>query len=71
MSYFERDDVLHLMISDEAEAGSVEISPNIAAELNVQGGLIGIEIVRVNTFIRDSIISQLPEFFEQCYDLQP
>ena len=43
--YFEKDDVLHLAISDEAEAGSVEVSPNITAELNDEGELIGIEIL--------------------------
>ena len=37
--YFEKDDVLHLAISDEAEAGSVEVSPNITAELNDEGEL--------------------------------
>ena len=33
LSYFEKDDVLHLVVSDEPEAGSVEISPNVTAEL--------------------------------------
>ena len=27
MAYFEKDDVLHLAISDETETGSVEVSP--------------------------------------------
>ena len=56
MSYFEQEDILHLVISDEPEAGSVEVSPNITAELNAQGALIGIEILRASTFIRDSIL---------------
>jgi uncharacterized protein YuzE len=56
MSYFEEEDILHLLISDEPEAGSIEVSPNITAELNAQGALIGIEIVRASTFIRDSIL---------------
>ena len=46
LAYFEKEDVLHLAISDEAEAGSVEVSPNITAELNDKGELIGIEIFR-------------------------
>ena len=37
MTYFEKDDVLHLAISEEAEVGSVEVSPNITAELNADG----------------------------------
>lgn len=56
MSYFEQDDVLHLVVSDEPEAGSVELSPNITAELNAEGAVIGIEILGASTFIRDSIL---------------
>ena len=56
LSYFEEEDVLHVAISDEPEAGSVEISPNITAELNAQGALIGIEILGASAFIRDSIL---------------
>jgi uncharacterized protein YuzE len=57
--YFEKDDVLHLAISDEAEAGSVEVSPNITAELNDEGELIGIEILSASTFIRDSVLESV------------
>jgi len=56
MAYFEKDDVLHVSITDEAEAGSVEISPNITAELNDKGELIGIEILNASSFIRDSVL---------------
>lgn len=59
MAYFEKDDVLHLAISDEPEAGSVEISPNITAELNAKGELIGIEILDASAFIRDSILESV------------
>lgn len=59
MAYFEKDDVLHLTISDEPEAGSVEVSPNITAELNAQGELIGIEILNASTFIRDSVLESV------------
>lgn len=59
MAYFEKDDVLHLAISDEPEAGSVEVSPNITAELNVKGELIGIEILSASTFIRDSVLESV------------
>jgi uncharacterized protein YuzE len=57
--YFEKDDVLHLAISDEAEAASVEVSPNITAELNNEGELIGIEILSASTFIRDSVLESV------------
>lgn len=56
MVYFEDDDVLHLTISDEPEANSVELSPNVTAELNAAGELIGIEILNASTYIRDSIL---------------
>ena len=44
LSHFEKEDILHLAISDEKEFGSVEVSPNITAELNEENELIGIEI---------------------------
>ena len=59
MAYFEKDDVLHLAISDEPEAGSVEINPNITAELNAKGELIGIEILSTSSFIRNSVLDSV------------
>jgi len=56
MEYFEKEDVLHLAVSDEPEAGSVELSPNITAELNEKGELIGIEILKASAYVRDSIM---------------
>ncbi len=56
MKYFEPEDILYLTISDELEANSVEISPNITVELNELGELIGLEITNASAFIRDSII---------------
>jgi uncharacterized protein YuzE len=57
--YFEDSDVLHLVISDDSEAGSAEVSPNITAELNSNRELIGIEILEASTFIRDSILESV------------
>jgi uncharacterized protein YuzE len=56
MTYFDEEDVLHLVISDEPEANSVELSPNITAELNEAGELIGIEILNASKYLRDSIL---------------
>ncbi len=56
MSYFKDEDILYLVISDENEASSVELSPNITAELNENGELIGIEILEASSYIRDSIL---------------
>jgi len=59
MMYFEQDDVLHLAISDEPEAGSVELAPNITVELNSSGEMIGVEILEASRFIRDSIMESV------------
>ena len=59
MAYFEKEDILHLEISDETEGGSIELSPNITAELNHDGELIGIEILNASAFIRDSILESV------------
>ena len=59
MAYFEKEDILHLAISDEPEGGSIELGPNITAELNDNGELIGIEILNASTFIRDSIVESV------------
>jgi uncharacterized protein YuzE len=59
LAYFEKEDVLHLVISDEPESGSIELSPNITAELNDKGELIGIEILNASVFIRDSILESV------------
>jgi uncharacterized protein YuzE len=56
MTYFEQEDVLHLMISDEPEYNSVEIAPNMTIELNEAGEMIGVEILRASAFIRDSVL---------------
>lgn len=56
MFYFEKEDILHLVIADQEEANSVELSPNITAELNEKGELIGIEILNASIFLRDSIL---------------
>jgi uncharacterized protein YuzE len=59
MNYFREEDILHLLISEESESGSVEISPNITAELNAAGELIGVEILNASTYIRDSILESV------------
>lgn len=59
LRYFEQDDILHVMIAPGPEAGSVEISPNITAELNAEGELIGIEILSASMFIRDTFLESV------------
>ena len=57
--YFEKEDILHLVISQEPEANSIELGPNITAELNENGELIGVEIVNATAFLRDSIMESI------------
>jgi uncharacterized protein YuzE len=56
MAYFEKEDILHVCISNEGEASSVELTPNITAELNENGDLIGIEILNASSYIRDTVM---------------
>jgi uncharacterized protein YuzE len=56
MTCFPEQDVIHLAMTDEDEMASVESSPNITAELNVDGELIGIEILKASIFLRDFIL---------------
>lgn len=70
LAYFEKEDVLHLAVSDEPESGSIEISPNITAELNDKGELIGIEILNASAFIRDSILESVQAKMLQFSNVQ-
>lgn len=56
MRYFPEQDVIHLAITDEDEMESMELSPNITAELNAEGDLMGIEILKASIFLRDFIL---------------
>jgi uncharacterized protein YuzE len=56
VTYFEDVDTLHLSIAEEAEADSVEISPDVTAELNANGALIGVEIINASSYLRDTIL---------------
>ena len=56
MTYFEDSDVLHLSISNEPEAGSVELAPNVTFELNDRGEMIGLEILEASRYVRDLVL---------------
>ena len=56
LSYFEQEDILHLVISEEDETDSLELSPNVTAELNKRGELIGIEILNASTFVQETFV---------------
>ena len=56
MIYFEKEDILHLVISDEPKSDSIELIPNVTAELNENGKFIGIEILNASTFIQEAVL---------------
>ena len=56
MNYFPEQDIIHLTMTDDDEVDSMELSPNITAELNADGELIGVEILRASIFLRDFIL---------------
>ena len=60
-----------MAISDEPEAGSVELSPNITVELNDKGEMIGLEILEASRFIRDSIMESVQARVLRVPKLQP
>jgi uncharacterized protein YuzE len=70
MIYFAQDDVLHLAISDEPEARSIELIPNVTVELNDKGELIGIEILNASTFMRDIILESVQAKMLQLSEAQ-
>jgi uncharacterized protein YuzE len=59
MTYFDKEDILHMLVAESAEASSIEISPNITAELDDKGQLVGIEILNASTYLRDSILESV------------
>lgn len=59
LHYFETEDVLHLLIAEGEEQSAVEISPNITAEINERGELIGIEILNASQFLRNFILESV------------
>ena len=59
MVYFEDSDILHVSITNDKESGSVEIAPNITAELNEKGELIGVEILDASLFVRDIVMESV------------
>ena len=57
--YFEKEDVLHLVLAEGAESRSLEIAPNITVELNEDNELIGVEILNASSFLRDAVLESI------------
>ncbi len=59
IQYFEQEDVLHLVITEEPESQSLEISPDITVELNDKNEMIGVEILNASAFLRDAVLESI------------
>ncbi|MCP4751637.1 MAG: DUF2283 domain-containing protein [Proteobacteria bacterium] len=58
MNYFPEEDVLHILIEKGRESECRELAPNITAELNDKGELMGIEILKASAFIQNFVLEQ-------------
>jgi uncharacterized protein YuzE len=67
LCYFEQENIIHLLISDGEEGSSVELSPNLTAEFNEVGELIGLEILNASAFIRDSVMESAQAKMAQIF----
>ncbi len=71
MRYFEKEDILHLVIAEGTESRSLELSPNITVELNDRNELIGVEILNASTFLRDIVLESVQAKTFQLLEAQP
>ncbi|MFQ5650464.1 MAG: DUF2283 domain-containing protein [bacterium] len=59
MTYFQENDTIHITLSEDPEAFSFELTPNVTVELNENGEFIGIEIIHASSFIVDSVVESV------------
>jgi len=59
MHYFQEEDIIHIVIKEGNEAGSVEMSPDITVELDENGEMLGVEIQNATRFIRDGLLETI------------
>ena len=57
--YFEKEDILHLLISEGPETRSLELAPSITVELGNEDELIGVEILNASSFLRDAVLESI------------
>ena len=58
-NYFPDEDIMHILIKKGAEDKAVEITPDITAEYNKEGELIGVEIVNASKAIFSMLVDDL------------
>ncbi len=56
LTYFQEQDILHLLVAESPEANSVEISLGVTVELDDTGTVIGIEVLNASSFLRDTLL---------------
>jgi uncharacterized protein YuzE len=71
MVYFEQEDILQLMVAPGPEARSVELSPAVTVEMDVQGQILGIEILNASRFMRDSIMDSVQSQMLRHLEMTP
>ncbi len=58
-NYFPDEDIMHILIKKGAEDKAIEITPDITAEYNKEGELIGVEIVNASKAIFNMLVDDL------------
>ncbi|MBV7330337.1 DUF2283 domain-containing protein [Chloroflexi bacterium TSY] len=71
MTYFEQEDILHIVIMEGPESNSLELTPNIIVELNEKNELIGVEILNASVFMRDTVLESVQAKMLQMVGLEP
>lgn len=71
MAYFEKEDILYLMVAPGPEVQSVELSPDVTVEMDAEGQILGIEILNASRFMRDSIMDSIQSQMLRHLEMAP
>ena len=71
MAYFEKEDILHLMVAPGPETQSIELSPDVTVEMDAEGQILGIEILNASRFMRDSIMDSIQSQMLRHLEMTP
>jgi uncharacterized protein YuzE len=56
LMYFPDKDILYLWFADGKERASIELRPNVTAEYDAKGILLGIEMLDASPFVHDLLL---------------
>jgi uncharacterized protein YuzE len=59
LMYFPDKDILYLWFADGKERASIELRPNVTAEYDTKGALLGIEMLDASPFVHDLLLPLL------------